>query len=53
MIITTENEFTSHCKPSNPFRGFIFLVIHKWWFEVIIMVCIVINILIMAMTYEG
>jgi hypothetical protein len=53
MVITTENEFTSHSKPTNPFRGVIFLIIHKWAFELIIMACIVMNIITMAMTFEG
>ena len=53
MTIGVKTEFTAHKRPENHFRSFVFDIICHSYFEAFIMVCIVLNITIMAMAYEG
>lgn len=43
----------SHKIPTNKIQLFVFKIINHWSFEAFIMFCIVSNVLIMALSYEG
>lgn len=43
----------SYKRPENQLRAIIFDLVVHWVFEVSIMVCIILNILTMALSYEG
>ena len=53
MIIGVKAEFAANKIPKNRFPRFIYKIVTNKIFETFIMVCIVLNIVSMGLTYEG
>ena len=53
MIAIAKTDFTSYLLPTNKYRKKVYQLVTSQYFEVFIMFCIVFNIIIMALTYEG
>jgi hypothetical protein len=53
MTIGVKTDFVAYKRPENKLRGLIFDLSTSGKFDAFIMVCIVLNILTMAMTFEG
>ncbi|EGR30825.1 hypothetical protein IMG5_122970 [Ichthyophthirius multifiliis] len=53
MIIIVKAEFAANREPRGAFRLKVFRIVNSRVFEVLIMVCIVLNIISMGLTYEG
>lgn len=53
MIASAKTDFTSYLLPKNKYRIKINDIINHQKFEIFIMTCIVLNIVTMALTYEG
>ena len=53
LLATAKPNFDIMIRPRGKFKIFFFKLIHSKAFEIIIMVCIILNILSMAMVYES
>ena len=53
LILRTSPDFKLNQEPTTKFRKFFNNIIKNSYFEIFIMVCIIFNILTMAITYDG
>lgn len=53
LIATEDPDYSSYRPPKNPIRRRLHYLIKSNKFEVFIVVCIILNIVLMAMNYEG
>ena len=53
MMVRAKTDFSSYLLPSNKYRKKVYIIVTTQYFNIFIMFCIVFNIIIMALAYEG